>query len=233
MTALVGIDEVGRGALAGPVVAAAVRIEAAFYERGAKRRMVRRVTDSKKLSAAQRAGIVAEFREILATGSMRIAYGLAEIGEIERHNISGATRLAMGRAAADLMLEGELLSRETEDKPPGGVHVLIDGRPLRGFVCGHEAVVGGDAKSLAVALASIHAKEWRDALLVELDSRFPAYGFARHKGYGTREHRAAILRHGACPLHRPSFLRKLREMAPERKSLSEDSLFSHSTPTRK
>ena len=228
--ALIGIDEVGRGALAGPVVAAAVRLEKAFYRSAAVRRHARKVTDSKQLSAKQRREVVDIFREIEAAGILRVAYGSADVAEIERHNIVGATRLAMGRAVAELMPTGaESLWHETS--AAGRVHVLIDGRPLRGFACEHEAVVGGDARSLAIALASIHAKEWRDALLLELDERYPGYGFARHKGYGTAEHRAAIRRAGPCCLHRPRFLTKLLDGVSASKNESQGSLFSATDPT--
>ncbi|NBD37502.1 MAG: ribonuclease HII [Verrucomicrobia bacterium] len=228
--ALIGVDEVGRGALAGPVVAAAVRLETAFYRDAAVRRHVRKVKDSKQLSSKQRRGVVESYREIMAAGFMRVAYGAADVAEIERHNIVGATRLAMARAVGDLMPgAGEPLRNAAADGRR--VHVLIDGRPLRGFVCEHEAVVGGDARSLVIALASIHAKEWRDALLLGLDERYPGYGFARHKGYGTAEHRAAIKRMGPCCLHRPRFLTKLLDGLSTAKKESQGSLFSATEST--
>lgn len=228
--ALIGVDEVGRGALAGPVVAAAVWAGEAFYRNAALRRRARKVTDSKQLSARQRRDVVDSFREVMAAGVLRVAYGSADVAEIERHNIVGATRLAMARAVGDLMSgAGEPLWQ----KAAAGrrVHVLIDGRPLRGFVCEHEAVIGGDARSLAIALASIHAKEWRDALLLGLDERYPGYGFARHKGYGTAEHRAAIKRMGPCCLHRPRFLTKLRDGLSAAEKESQGSLFSATEST--
>ncbi|NBD39047.1 MAG: ribonuclease HII [Verrucomicrobia bacterium] len=223
--ALIGVDEVGRGALAGPVVAAAVWVGEAFYRSQAVRRHARKVNDSKQLSAKQRQGIVEAFAKVVTGGAMRVAYGSADVAEIERHNIVGATRLAMARAVGDLMPgAGEPLWQEAA--ADRRVHVLIDGRPLRGFACEHEAVIGGDARSLAIALASIHAKEWRDALLLALDERYPDYGFARHKGYGTAEHRAALKRMGPCCLHRPSFLSKLQEGLGTAKKESQGSLFS-------
>jgi ribonuclease HII len=206
---LVGIDEAGRGCLAGPVVAAAIRCEAAFYRTSWLRRHSRGVDDSKRLSAAQRQAVVERFKEACHENWIRIGIGAAGVEEIERHNIFQATALAMRRAvlgalgwdAGDVWELGNGPGREVGK-------VLIDGRPIKGFPLEHEGVVKGDQRSLAVALAGIHAKEWRDARMRELDAEYPGYGFAVHKGYGTAAHLAALRRLGPCPHHRPTFLRK-------------------------
>lgn len=200
--ALVGVDEVGRGCLAGPVVAAAVRCEAAFYHTSWCRRRAPRVDDSKRLSPLQRAALVEAFAKPCREKQLHIAIGSASVGEIEAHNIHGATVLAMRRALEQLLGDGGLPLWQA-----GSLPVLVDGRDLRTLEVPHRGVVGGDRQSLAVALASIHAKEWRDARMRELDREHPQYGFVRHKGYGTREHLEALRRHGPCDHHRSRFLR--------------------------
>jgi ribonuclease HII len=150
-----------------------------------------------------------------AEGKLRAVWAEASVLEISAHNILGATRLAMARCIAQLAqgplaglfpaagTEGELFGRTDERN----VLVLVDGLPLRPFAWAHESVKGGDGKSLAIALASIVSKVERDRLLVELDARYPAYGFARHKGYGTPDHIEALRRLGPCPEHRELFVR--------------------------
>ncbi len=175
-----GIDEAGRGPLAGPVVAAAVILPESYALAG--------LDDSKKLPASRReklfAAITADTRILWATGT-------AEVEEIDRHNILRATHLAMARAVEALPL-----------KPH---HALVDGLPVHGLTVAHTALVGGDGLSLSIAAASIIAKVTRDRRMVELDGQYPQYGFARHKGYGVREHLAALQSHGPCPIHRRSF----------------------------
>jgi len=183
--ALVGIDEVGRGPLAGPVMACACIIKPEFYPELGK------INDSKKLSPKKRE----ELFDLLSN-SPHVRYGIGEISaaEIDRINILQATFAAMRRAVENL-------------RPPEGAFVLVDGNqkiPQLGF--GQEAVVKGDGRSLCVAAASILAKVTRDRLLVGMETRYPGYGFARHKGYGTAEHTSALERLGPCPEHRISFL---------------------------
>jgi ribonuclease HII len=119
----------------------------------------------------------------------------ASVAEIEQYNILGATMLAMQRAVAGLTRQPD--------------YVLIDGNRLPELSVPAETVVKGDATSACIAAASILAKVSRDHKLLELDAQYPQYGFAKHKGYGTKAHREAILQYGACPVHRPSFLRKI------------------------
>ena len=129
-----------------------------------------------------------------------IKFGIAKIDaeEIDRINVLKATHKAMNKAA--------LLVRN-----PVADHALVDGLPVNGLSIPHTAIIKGDSKSYSIAAASILAKEYRDRLMVQWDAIYPEYDFAKHKGYGTRAHREAILAHGPCPLHRDSFLRNLRQ----------------------
>ncbi len=218
--ALIGVDEVGRGALAGPVVAGAVLVTRAFLEGRWAAARAGRVNDSKLLSAEERESLWTEFEALASEGQIHAHYGSASVEEIEQHNILGATKLAMRRAlegiyppAAFRRHEEPDLFSSTEERasfvPAVSCRILVDGLPLRSFPYPHVAVVKGDARSLCIAMASIIAKVARDRMMAELDARFPGYGFARHKGYGTDEHRDAVVRLGRSPLHREMFLRKL------------------------
>lgn len=184
---MAGIDEAGRGPWAGPVAAAAVHIRADFL-RQEECGLFAGLTDSKKLSASRRE----HFYSVL-TGceAVRFGIGLAEANEIDSINILQATYLAMRRAFDALN--------------PAPDFALVDGNRLPPLPCAARAVVGGDGKSLSIAAASILAKVARDRLMAELDRRYPQYGFARHKGYGTAEHSAALREHGPSPVHRLSF----------------------------
>lgn len=221
VTSLIGVDEVGRGAFAGPVVAAAVVVNREFLESRWALVKGSRVNDSKALSAEQREELWGEFEQLAAAGRIHAHHALATVEEIEQHNILGATKLAMRRAIGGIYPpeafvperdEPDLFSSFEERKtfqPAVSARILVDGLPLRSFPYPHAAFINGDARSLCIAMASIVAKVARDRLMVELDGRFPGYGFARHKGYGTEEHRDAVLRLGRCPEHRETFLRKL------------------------
>ena len=201
---LVGIDEAGRGCLAGPVVVAAGVCQGAFYQTAWCRRRSRLVDDSKRLSPDQRATVVEVFKEACQKRWIRIGIGLASIEEIERHNIYHATTLAMRRALEEV-LDGLPEWKDASALMP----VLVDGRPIRTFPVEHQGVVKGDQRSLAIALAGIHAKEWRDAHMRTLDAAHPEYGFGMHKGYGTKQHVEALHTHGPAHCHRPSFLKKI------------------------
>jgi ribonuclease HII len=220
LSGLIGVDEAGRGALAGPVVAAAVLVTPAFLESRWAVAKSSRVNDSKQLTAAERAELWAEFEQLAGEGQIHANYGVATVAEIETVNILGATKLAMRRAlggiyppsAFELKTEPDLFASDEEREtfqPTVSCRILIDGLPLRHFPYPHQGVVSGDARSLCIAMASIIAKVTRDRLMDELDRLHAVYGFAQHKGYGTEEHRDAILKHGRCPVHRDSFLRKL------------------------
>ncbi len=174
-----GVDEAGRGPLAGPVVAAAVILD--------PRRPIAGLADSKKLTALRRDKL---FDEICAK-ALCCSIAQASVDEIDRINILQATMLAMSRAVAGLRLQPK--------------KVLVDGNRLPVLSVLSQAVVGGDALVPAISAASILAKVHRDRWCVELDLAYPQYGFAVHKGYGTAVHMAALKAHGACPQHRKTF----------------------------
>lgn len=183
---IAGIDEAGRGPLAGPVVAAAVILPAECRLPG--------LADSKSLDARERQSV---YRAVLEK-ALGVAVGRGEVSEIERLNILRATHLAMYRAAATLYPRPDFL--------------LVDGYPVPGLPFPHRAMVGGDALSVSIAAASVVAKVVRDRLMDELDRIYPRYGFSRHKGYATPEHLAALHRYGPCPAHRLTF-RFVRQVA--------------------
>ena len=172
-----GIDEAGRGPWAGPVVAAAVILDARAIPPG--------LNDSKKLSEARREAL---FQPIATTA--RIGIGIADVQRIDRDNILAATLWAMAQALAQL---GEVSL------------ALVDGNRAPKLPCAVRTIIRGDAKSLSIAAASIVAKVTRDRIMVAHDAAYPQYGFARHKGYGTAMHGAALLRHGPSAIHRKSF----------------------------
>ncbi len=180
ITAIAGIDEAGRGPLAGPVVVAAVILPAPPEAFSLP------VNDSKRLSERQREELAAELK---ADSRIRYAIVQRSAAEIDRLNILRATQDAMREAARQV----------------GAQWALVDGLPFQPFPVPVDFIVKGDANSASIAAASILAKTARDAWMVELDQRYPGYGFAKHKGYGTAEHLAALNRLGPCPEHRRSF----------------------------
>ena len=175
-----GVDEAGRGPLAGPVAAAAVILPAGFRDPG--------LDDSKKLSAKKRAAL---YQLLTEDPLVRWSVALASAEEIDTLNILRATHLAMRRAVEGLGV--------TPD------HCLIDGLPVRDFPLPHDAIVKGDGLSLSIAAASIIAKVTRDRMMREIDREFPQFGFAKHQGYGTKAHLEALRIHGPCCHHRRSF----------------------------
>ena len=188
---VLGVDEAGRGPLAGGVFAAAVTVplaEAPALLAGAWAG----VNDSKKLSAARREALAAVIR---ATPGCTWAVGSASPQEIDSLNILKATHLAMRRA----------VERVLAALGGAAATALVDGLPVKGLPCPSQSLVKGDAKSLFIAAASILAKTARDADCLRLEAQYPGYGFARHKGYPTAEHLAALDRLGPCPEHRRSF----------------------------
>lgn len=180
---LCGVDEAGRGPLAGPVCAAAVILPAGLEIPG--------LNDSKKLSEKQREAL---FEPIKAAAK---AYGIAfaTVEEIENLNILNATFLAMNRAISQLSLQPEL--------------ALIDGNRNTGITVPSRCVVKGDSRCADIAAASVLAKVSRDRYMLEMAEKYPEYGFERHKGYGTKLHYDAIRQYGPCPIHRLSFLKKM------------------------
>lgn len=185
---LAGVDEAGRGPLAGPVVAAAVAMPPELATK-LRRTTLADLNDSKQLHASKRKTL----REtIMSTQGVMVAIGMADNEEIDAINILRATRLAMKRAIEAM---------------PCGIpaHALIDGLPVPGLPCHSTAIVKGDSKSLLIAAASVIAKTERDSIMEALDITYPAYGFAKHKGYPTPDHLAALRLHGPCPAHRRTF----------------------------
>jgi len=174
-----GVDEAGRGPLAGPVIAAAVILD--------PRNPIEGLADSKKLSARQRERLF----DLICARALCCAVGSASVQEIDEVNILQATMLAMRRAVQGLRL--------TPSK------VLVDGNRLPVLTVRAEAIIGGDALVPEISAASIIAKVHRDRWCAQLDAQYPDYGFARHKGYGTAQHLEALRRLGACPEHRRSF----------------------------
>ncbi len=211
--ALTGVDEAGRGPLAGPVVAAAVCIEPAFFQIMWEPFTVSEFDDSKKIPEATRLELFAWLEKTASNGHLRFRSAEATVEEIGEHNILHATALAMDRAISALPelyhpdLQGALPLFENLGKPSS--LVLVDGKPMKRLPHPHKALVKGDGTSLVIAMASIVAKTLRDRIMVALDEEYPAYGFAKHKGYGTKQHLDAILLHGPCPVHRPKFLEKI------------------------
>ncbi len=212
---LIGIDEAGRGCLAGPVMAAACVLGRAFFASSTALDLSAAINDSKQLSARARAQQFECIEHLRSQGMLDIAVASGSVKEIAELNILGATRLAMRRAVEDLAActAAWTLPLCTPDEPllasPARLRILVDGRALQAFPYAHTGVVKGDGKSLAIAIASIVAKVCRDRVMDQLHQAYPEYGFARHKGYGTAAHRAALHTHGASVVHRELFLRKL------------------------
>jgi ribonuclease HII len=176
-----GIDEAGRGPLAGPVVAAAVVLPCDYHHDVLR--------DSKQLSPIQRERL---YEELISRTDVHWAVAVITHGEVDKLNILRATHKAMRAATAQLASAPD--------------HVLIDGLPVRQFPVKHTALVGGDTLSFSIAAASVIAKVTRDRLMLDFDCEFPEYGFAQHKGYGTALHLERLRQHGPCPIHRRSFL---------------------------
>lgn len=216
---LIGVDEAGRGCLAGPVMAGAVVVHRSFYEGRWCRRVGCRVDDSKRLTAEEREELYQRLSDLAAEGGASWAAASASVEEIATHNILGATRVAMQRAVENAVsgLDGRMSLPQHSGADslfsPLSQHpkarLLVDGKPLRPFPYAHVGVVGGDARSLIIGMASIVAKVSRDRLMGMLHNEDPRYGYDSHKGYCTPQHCAAILEHGPTGHHRALFLRKL------------------------
>lgn len=180
---IAGVDEAGRGPLAGPVYAAAV-----ILKPGAR---IDGINDSKKLSEKKRE----ELFDVIIENS--VAYAVYSVDEktIDEVNILNATHMAMNGAVNSLSVRPDF--------------VLIDGNSIKNMTLPHETIVKGDAKSISIAAASILAKVSRDRYIIQMAEKYPEYGFEKHKGYGTKAHIEAILKYGPCEIHRKTFLKKL------------------------
>ncbi len=229
---VVGVDEAGRGCLAGPVVAGAALLPAAFFAKATNRKRCVEVNDSKQLDELRREALFETLESLRDAGELGFAVGEASVEEIESENIVGATCLAM-RRAMDALAEtcGWLwkpLGRDeaeglfaTEGGRSADWLVLVDGRPMKRLPHAHQGLVKGDSKSLAVAVASIAAKVTRDRFMRSLAGRFPAYDFASNKGYGSPKHLRALEERGPAEIHRPRFLRRI--LGEEDENTSEES----------
>ncbi len=184
---IAGIDEAGRGPLAGPVVAAAVVLPRAWADSGLPEELAR-LNDSKQVSEKRRERL---FEFISEHDGIDSAVAVLDAAVIDDINILRATHRAMNEALAGLSQAAD--------------HALVDGLRVDSLTVGQTAIVKGDSRSFSIAAASILAKVTRDRLMVEYDTKHPGYGFARHKGYGTKEHLAALAKLGPCPIHRRSF----------------------------
>ncbi|HON07383.1 MAG TPA: ribonuclease HII [Verrucomicrobiota bacterium] len=193
---IAGIDEAGRGPLAGPVIAAAVILPLDWYFKGLPDELIG-LNDSKQLSPQKRE----YFYNILTASSLiKWAYALVESDEIDKINILNATHKAMALAINKLS--------------PQPKHLLIDGNPVKSLTIPQTAIVKGDSLSYSIAAASVIAKVTRDKMMMEYDKIYPNYGFAVHKGYGTKQHLNALQNYGATPIHRKSFA-PLNNQQPE------------------
>ena len=185
LSLICGVDEAGRGPLSGPVVAGAVILPDGLVIEG--------LNDSKKLTEKKRE----QLYDIITEKALCWAVGMADEREIDEINILQATYCAMRRAVEGLSMVAD--------------YVLVDGNRDPGLGLPTTTLVGGDGKAACIAAASVLAKVTRDRLMVEYDEEYPAYGFAKHKGYGSKAHYIALLEEGPCPIHRMTFLKNLEE----------------------
>ena len=211
---LIGIDEAGRGPLAGPVVAGACVLSKGFFESEAAIERSGLINDSKQLTEAAREEQYELLCSLREEGVLDFETAVGSVEEIAELNILGATRLAMRRAVEAIAARAQTWALpELAASGPlftdHSVRLIVDGRPLKPFPYVHEGIVKGDGKSLAIAMASVAAKVVRDREMLCLAEAYPQYGFEGHKGYGTKAHREALLTHGASPVHRMLFLRKI------------------------
>jgi ribonuclease HII len=207
---IAGVDEAGRGPLAGPVVAAAVIFPCEWIRDGLPRALWG-LNDSKQLSAEERDDF---FAKLISFPEVRYAIAWSDNVLIDEINILQATFRAMNDALARLN--------------PAPAHVLIDGNQISSVHWGQTPLVEGDSKSYSIAAASVLAKVTRDRMMIEFARQWPHYGFAEHKGYGTEQHLAALAAHGPCPLHRMSFA-PIRRDAPSPPELFDGSFSDPST----
>lgn len=215
---VVGVDEAGRGCLAGPVVAGCVILPADFFQDSKNRKSVDEINDSKQFHEEKRESLFWVIQKLIESRRIFGATGSASVSEIEEHNIIGATCMAMCRAMESVsqisdklwkpeISEGVLF--EGSDPQKNEWAVLVDGKPMKKLSYSHQGLVKGDTLSLAVAMASLLAKVTRDQLMKKLDLKYPDYGFASNKGYGAPVHLQALKNLGPTVCHRPRFLRNL------------------------
>ena len=197
---LIGVDEVGRGALAGPVFVAACYIKSGFFEVDSHIELTLDFRDSKKMTKNKRDAAFQIINELKKQGWVDFVIASSSVEVIESENISGATKQAFTNALIGLTKNLEYLTDYL---------ILIDGKPLKNFLFSHKSIVRGDERSLVVSMASILAKVSRDRYMEELAGNFPEYLWEQNKGYGTELHRNTIKKIGASSQHRMLFLRKI------------------------
>jgi ribonuclease HII len=190
---VIGVDEAGRGSLAGPVIAAAVS-----FSKPTQEPWWEEINDSKKLTETKREELAEKIKSF-----GQIGVGVASIEQISGLNVLGATMVAMRKAVADLV------RRQNQQ-----IYVLVDGNQrITGVKAKQFPMIKGDSRAHSIAAASIIAKVTRDNMMIEYHADYPEYDFAQHKGYGTMKHREAIQRHGLSPIHRPSFCQKILKVS--------------------
>lgn len=221
LAGLIGIDEAGRGALAGPVVAAAIAARREFYDTEWCKRNASRINDSKLLSKEEREALYEKLRWLERNERIWIGVGWGTVEEIEDLNILGATQVAMRRAVEQVFAHADIAphepdplfeaydDKETSRSTLAHWQIFVDGKPMKRLGYPHQAFVQGDSRSLCIAMASIVAKVARDRTMLALDCEYPRYDFGSSKGYATPLHREAIVAEGPTPVHRSLFLRKI------------------------
>ena len=206
---LVGLDEAGRGALAGPVFVGAVWIDKPFFQTHQNDPEILNIQDSKQRSPQQREAALHRIQTWSQSGHLIWTFASGSVEEIEQDNILQTTQNTFVKAIQQL--QSLLHMRFGENTPIVGqnAHILVDGNALKKFPYPHQNCVQGDSRHFCIAAASIIAKTQRDAHMCQLHTRYPAYHFDQHKGYGTQQHLQILLEKGPCDIHRPSFLKKL------------------------
>ena len=216
---IVGVDEAGRGCLAGPVVAGAVLLSSSFFRVAKHRKITEEMNDSKQFNEAKREELYARVIKLADQSALIASTGEASVQEIEKYNIVGATCLAMERAMKKLSQKSRGLWKPVQKSSPDLFEhgcrakqkwiVLVDGRPMKKLPFLHQGLVKGDGISLSVAMASMLAKVTRDRFMRKLHLEFPNYGFDSNKGYGAPVHLNALQELGPTQHHRPRFIRNL------------------------
>ena len=216
---IVGVDEAGRGCLAGPVLAGAVIIPTAFFRETRNRKATAEINDSKQFDEPKREDLYRLVMELAEEKKIFTGIGRASVEEIEKQNIVGATCMAMKRAMYDASESSVKLWKPNEKSThtlfqprlenKNRWAVLVDGKPMKKLPYEHSGLVKGDTKSLAIAMASMLAKVTRDRYMRKLHKKFPEFGFDSNKGYGAQVHLKALHNHGPTEHHRPRFLRNI------------------------
>ena len=216
---IVGVDEAGRGCLAGPVVAGSVLLPASFFGTASNRKLCEDINDSKQIKEEKREELFDIICKLGDKNELFWAFGSASVEEIESENIVGATCLAMKRAMEQVSLRSNGIWQPTkkeedglfeEDSKPGDSWIVsVDGRPMKRLPFHHEGIIKGDTFSLAIAMGSLVAKVTRDREMKEISKHFPMYDFSSNKGYGSPKHLRSLDSVGPCIHHRPRFLRNI------------------------